>query len=164
MQLMCWCCWFVADAPMLLMCWCCWCNVAANVMLLLMRCCCWCIDAANVLMCWCIDAFDALLIRWCCWCADAADVLLLLMLLNQNQNQVVDLSIAFCSRLTCFFMCASCINLSKQKYIHNNQKSEWKKQWLSSYWSAFLDIAFKVVAKCLFENISNVCVIWKECN
>ena len=79
---------------MLLMRWCCWCADVADVLMLLMllmRGCCWCCWC-----CWCADAVDAadalmLLIRWYCWCTDA------LMLLNQDQDQLADLSIAFCS-------------------------------------------------------------------
>ena len=107
-----WCCWCAdaAAALRLLKCWWCWCTVAANLLLLRMR---WCADAADALMllmhrsfwcadpadalfllmhwsCWCTDADDALMC-WCCWCADA------LMLLNQDQDLLADLSIAICS-------------------------------------------------------------------
>ena len=74
-----------ADAMMLLillMNWCCWGNDVADTLTLLMPWCCWCADAAYVLM------------RWCCWCAKAADAL---MLLNQDQDLLADLSIAICS-------------------------------------------------------------------
>ena len=54
-------------------------------------------DALVLLMywcCWCINGGDALMVMyWCCWCTDA------LMLLNQDQDLLADLSIAICSSL-----------------------------------------------------------------
>ena len=55
---------------------------AADALLLLIRCCCWCNIAADALL---------LLMHWCVGSADA------LMLLNQDQDLLADLSIAFCS-------------------------------------------------------------------
>ena len=57
---------------------------------------CWFTYPADALMhwsCWFTDADDALmlLMYWCCWCTDA------LMLLNQDQDLLADLSIAICS-------------------------------------------------------------------
>ena len=42
---------------------------------------------------WCTDPADPadVLMHWCCWCTDA------LMLLNQDQDLLADLSIAICS-------------------------------------------------------------------
>ena len=40
------------------------------------------------------STFLSITYYWCCWCANAADAL---MLLNQDQDQLADLSIAFCS-------------------------------------------------------------------
>ena len=106
---------YTADLLMLLMCWCCWCADAADALMLLMCWCCWRADAADALVCWscwCADPADALnlLMHWSCWCTDADDALMLLMywccwctdalmLLNQDQDLLADLSIAICSSL-----------------------------------------------------------------
>ena len=44
--------------------------------------------------------FEALMLL----CTDAANGLMLLMLLNQNQDQLADFSIAFCSSTSMLFM------------------------------------------------------------
>ena len=79
---------------MLLMPWCCWCADVADALMLLMPWCCWCADAADSRM---------LLIPRCCWCA-GADVCVAVVVAgvvdqDQNQDQVMDLSLAFCSSL-----------------------------------------------------------------
>ena len=88
-----WCIWAdipssgcAAAAQILLMRWCCWCADPADAPILLMRWSWWCTDADDALM---------LLMYWWCWCTDA------LMLLNQDQDLLADLSIAICSSYNC---------------------------------------------------------------
>ena len=80
--------------------------------MLLMHWCCWCSDVVDVLICWCTEAADVLmpiLIRRC-WCTDDNDgggcmwvvgvvVVVGVLHWDHDQDQLADLSSAFCSSL-----------------------------------------------------------------
>ena len=104
---------------MLLMSCCCWCPAAVDalmLLMLLMRWCCWCADADEALM---------LLMYWCSWCTDA------LMLLNQDQDLLADLSIAICSSFHCYGTASAASDALIRDQLPRPIPALGNKQWFS---------------------------------
>ena len=111
--------------------WCSWCADPADAPILLLRrscCCAYPADALILLMhwsCWCTDADDALmlLMYWCCWCTDA------LMLLNQDQDLLADLSIAICSSWVCILWPSMCVAVQQLRiWFAAENRFSWRRR------------------------------------